>query len=300
MRIVVSGASGLLGTALVEALEPEHEVVRLVRRPAVIHTERTWDPAAGTIQGQGLADVDAVINLSGAGLAERRWTPTRKRQLLESRIQSTTTLHRHASESERCCVMLSASAIGFYGDTGDRVVDESDVHGDGFLAGLAAQWEAAAPATATLRVAHLRTGLVVARGGGFLAPQLPLFRCGLGGRTGDGTQWQSWISIVDWVRAVQHLLQSDMPSHDRATPVNLVAPNPVTNADFVERLGHVLHRPTLLPVPLAVVRQLLGAELVDEALLFSTRVMPRALESDGFTFEHPDVGIALRAVLRER
>lgn len=297
MRIAVSGASGLLGTALTAALEPQHEVIRLVRRPTRTYVERRWDPAAGTIEGQGLADVDAVVNLSGAGLAEKKWTPRRKRQLLESRMRTTVALHRHARASERCGLLLQASAIGYYGNSGDRVVDETDLNGRGFLAGLVTQWEGAAPGVPGLRVAYLRTGLVLARSGGVLGLQLPLFRLGLGGRVGDGTQWQSWISLTDWVRAVRHLLTSDVPD-EHGRPVNLVSPNPVTNADFTERLGHVLRRPTPLPIPLPVVRRMLGDELVDEALLYSTRVAPRVLEADGFTFDHPDLGVALRAILR--
>lgn len=293
MRVAVSGASGLLGSALVDALEPAHEVVRLVRRVPTSYVERRWDPSLGIIEGQGLADVDAVVNLSGAGLADARLTPARKHLLLESRVRTTATLHRYAAESDRCAAMLSASAVGYYGNTGDEVVDESDANGRGFLAGLVTQWEGAAPQVEGLQVSWLRTGQVLTRRGGVLGKQAPLFRMGLGGVVGDGQQWISWISCDDWVRAVMFVLERGI-----AGPINLVSPNPVTNEDFTERLGHVLRRPTRVPLPLPLVRRVLGRELVNEALLFSTRAVPRALEDEGFVFDHPDLGVALRALYR--
>lgn len=296
MRIAISGASGFLGNALVQHLVEEHEVITLVRRPPASMLERRWDPVAGFVESLGLSDIDAVINLSGAGIADRRWSASRRRELLSSRVRTTRTLARLVAEEERPSVFLSGSAVGFYGSTGDRVLDESTPGGTGFLADLTRQWEdAATPVGETrpgIRTVWLRTGLPLDRSGGFLGKQLPLFAAGLGGRMGDGGHWLPWIALTDWVRAVAFLLTSDLSG-----PVNLSAPHPVTNAEFTAELGRQLGRPTRLPVPLLPLRALFGEGLVNEALLASNRMVPKALLDAGFVFQHPELSGALTAAL---
>ncbi|OYO23957.1 TIGR01777 family protein [Enemella dayhoffiae] len=293
-RIAISGASGLIGTALATRLSTRHEVVRLVRRPARDTTERRWDPAAGFVEGLGLSDIDVVINLSGAGIADRRWSADRRRELLGSRLESTRTLAHLVATEERPSVLLSASAVGFYGNTGDREIDESAPEGEGFLADLCHRWEyATAEAVRSgVRTVLLRTGLVLDRRGGFLGRQLPLFRAGLGGPLGDGRQWLPWITLVDHVSACEHLIGAEVSG-----PVNLSAPHPVTNAELTAELGRVLHRPTRIPVPLPALRLALGPQLVDEALLTSNRMLPRVLTDSGYAFRHPSLAEALPAVL---
>ena len=293
-RIAIAGASGLIGKALTARLENRFEVVRLVRRPAAESTERRWDPAAGYVEGLGLSDIDAVVNLSGAGIADRRWTASRRHELLASRLDSTRTLARLMADEDRPSVLLSGSAVGFYGNTGDREIDESAPEGEGFLADICQRWEAstAQAERAGVRTALLRTGLVLDRRGGFLGKQLPLFRAGLGGRLGDGRQWLPWITLADHVAACEHLLTNDVSG-----PVNLTAPNPVTNAELTDELGRQLHRPTKLPVPLPALRLAFGDQLVEEALLTSNRVRPGVLHDSGFAFRHPELPGALEAVL---
>jgi uncharacterized protein (TIGR01777 family) len=295
MKIAVTGASGLIGSALVPSLRRGgHEVVRLVRRESSAPDEVMWDPGAHRLDPAALADVDAVVHLAGAGVGDRRWTSAYRRTVLRSRVDGTTTLARALAEADpRPRVLLSGSAIGWYGDTADRVVDESTPSGEGFLAEVCRRWEAAtAPAEeAGVRVTHLRTGVVLAADGGALAQQLPLFRLGLGGRLGSGRQWVSWISLPDQVWAMEFLLTAGV-----AGPVNLVAPEPVTNAEFTRALGRALHRPTLLRVPGLPLRLALG-EFADEAVLAGQRVAPRALAEADFTPLHPSLPEALDAVL---
>ncbi|OYO10256.1 TIGR01777 family oxidoreductase [Enemella evansiae] len=293
-RIAIAGASGLIGTALASRLENRFEVVRLVRRPASTTTERRWDPTAGYVEGLGLSDIDAVVNLSGAGIADRRWTASRRHELLASRLNSTRTLARLMATEDRPSVLLSGSAVGFYGNTGDREIDESAPEGEGFLADVCQRWEAATAEAvrAGVRTALLRTGLVLDRRGGFLGKQLSLFRAGLGGRLGDGSQWLPWITLADHVAACEHLLINDVSG-----PVNLTAPFPVTNAELTDELGRQLHRPTKLPVPLPALRLAFGDQLVEEALLTSNRIRPAALHANGFAFRHPKLPEALAAVL---
>lgn len=294
MRIIVSGATGLIGTALQVRLRATgHEVVRLVRRdPAP--GDLLWDPAAGELAPGALAGADAVVHLAGAGIGDRRWTTAYRREILDSRVRSTALLAEAiASTSDGPRVMLSGSAIGFYGATGDELLDESSAQGSGFLADVCRQWEAAAvPATARARVAFLRTGIVLSPEGGALRKLLPLFRLGAGGRFGNGRQWQSWISIHDEVGAIDHLLTADSDG-----PVNLTAPDPVTNAEFTRVLAKVLRRPALLPVPRIGPALLLGGELADALLYTGQRVVPRVLEQSGYRFEHPTLEGALRSLL---
>lgn len=297
MKAAVSGASGLIGSALVPVLRAAgHDVVRLVRRPPQSSDEVEWDPAQGVIRPPGLDGVDAVVNLSGAGIADKRWTPERKQVLTESRLGPTRLLAETvASLSPQPAVFLSGSAIGWYGDTGSVAKTEEDPAGAGFAADLVRQWEeAATPAAAAgVRTVLARSGIVLSADGGALAKQLPLFKMGVGGRLGTGEQYLSWISIDDEVGAILHALTHD----DLNGPVNLVAPAPVTNAEFTTELGRVLRRPTVLPVPLVGPRALFGRELVEELFLRGQRVMPARLEASGYQFRAPDLTTALRRIL---
>lgn len=292
MRIAITGSTGLIGRHLADALRARgDEVVPVVRRPAgpgEIH----WDPSAGVLDPNSLMGVDAVVNLSGAGIGDRRWTTTYKRTILESRTMTTSLL---ATTMAQAAVdggpkrLLNGSAIGFYGARGDEELDETSPVGSGFLADVCVDWEASAsPASeAGISVALLRTGIVLSPRGGALAKLLPLFRFGLGGRMGSGRQWQSWISIDDEVGAIIHLLSSGVEG-----PVNLTAPNPVTNADFTVALAKAVKRPALIPVPGFGPKILLGSELAEALLLTGQRVLPNALQGDGYTFIHSDIASA--------
>lgn len=296
MQIAITGSSGLIGTALGRALEDAgHRVVPVVRTAPAGTQQLSWDPAAGQIDAEGFAGLDAVVHLAGAGIGDKRWSADRKREVLESRTKGTTLLATALAGLDRPPpVLLSGSAIGFYGDRGDEVLTETSHRGDGFLADVTVAWEAAAaPAVeAGIRTCFLRTGIVLSTSGGALGKVLPLFRLGLGGRLGSGRQWWPWISIDDQVGAILHLLTSA-----RSGPVNLTAPNPVTNADFTRELGKALHRPTVLPVPSFGPRLLLGRELADALLFTSQRVLPSALESDGYRFVHTTLADALPVLL---
>lgn len=297
MRVAVSGSSGLIGSALCRALSARgDQVVRLVRRTAG-PGEISWDPTAGRLEGAGLAGVDAVVNLAGAGIGDRRWSPARRRLLVSSRVGSTALVARALAASERRpLLLLNASAVGIYGDRGDELLDETSAPGSGFLAELCRQWEAAteAAAAAGVRIVCLRSGVVLAPAGGALARQLPLFRSGLGGRLGDGRQWVSWISIDDHVGVLLHVLDTE----DMRGPVNAVAPAPVTNTQLTASLARALHRPALLAVPAPLLRVVLGRGLADEMVLASQRVQLGALAGAGYRFAHPDIDTALTATLR--
>jgi len=295
MRVVVSGSSGLIGSALCKSLAGDgHEVIKLVRRTASTG-EVQWDPLAGQLPSGALEGTDAVVHLAGAGIGDHRWTDSYKAEIRDSRVRSTELL---ATAVADCAngpkVMLSGSAIGYYGDSDERELDETAPAGPDFLAQVCVAWEAATAAaeSAGARVAHLRTGVVLAGHGGALGKMLPLFKLGLGGKFGSGRQWMSWISLPDDVAAIRHLLTADVRG-----PVNMTAPTPVTGTDFARTLGKVLHRPALLPVPSFAPKLLLGSELVDALLLAGQRVIPRALQSSGFTFQHATLDAALRAVL---
>jgi uncharacterized protein len=291
MRIAIAGASGLLGRATTAHLRAAgHDVLALVRREASGPDERRWDPDSGRIAAPGLADVDAVINFSGAGIADARWSVERKAELRSSRLNSTTTLAASLEPGGRCRRLLNGSAIGFYGDTGETMVDEGAPQGAGFLAQLVADWERAAHA-APVPTAYLRTGQVLTTEGGFLGKQRLPFQLGLGGRLGSGRQFLSWIHVDDYTRAVAQLLDSTLTG-----PVNLCGPNPVTNARFTAAFAQALNRPALIPIPLPALRLMFGSEMVDEALLSGTRVQPRRLLDDGFAFDHPQLEEALADV----
>ncbi|MGC9667222.1 TIGR01777 family oxidoreductase [Planosporangium sp. 12N6] len=291
MRILIAGSSGFLGTRLARALTADrHEVRTLVRRQARTAAESRWEPDRGRVDPGVIAETDAVINLAGANVGGRRWTAEYKRQLRDSRIDTTATLARAMAEADAPPkILLNSSAVGYYGDTADRPVDEQSPAGTGFLADLCRDWEAAtAPAQAAgVRVAHLRTGFPLDRDEGFLKPLMFVFRLGIGGTLGSGDQYLPWIALPDWLAAVRFLLE-----HDVAGPVNLTGPNPVTNAAFTRALGRQLHRPTLLPVPRPALRVALG-EFATEALA-SQRALPGVLTAAGFDFRYQDVTSALR------
>lgn len=296
MRVAVSAASGLIGTALARDLAGGGaDVVRLVRRPARSPDEISWQPeSASGLDPAALRDVDAVVHLSGAPVAPRRWTSARKALLRSSRITATRTLATAMAAAEpRPAVLLCASAIGYYGDTADRAVDESAPSGQGFLAELVRDWEAAAePArNAGIRVVNLRSGLVLSPAGGLLGQLLLPFRLGLGAKIGSGRQYMSWISLPDEIRAIRFLLESA----GATGPFNLTAPEPVTNAVFTSALARAVRRPAPLTVPSFALRAALGE--VSGELLGSARVLPARLQADGFSFAHPGIGAALTAVL---
>jgi len=295
MHVVVTGSSGLVGTPLVKKLAANgHQVTRLVRRTPR-PGEARWNPDNATIETAALQRVDAVVHLAGASIAGRRWTEEYKRTLLDSRLRGTdliaTTI---AALPEKPSVMISASAIGFYGMCGDEQLDETSPAGDGFLADLCVQWEAAtAPADqAGIRVVKVRSGIVLSGQGGALKKQLPLYRFGLGGRIGSGRQWQSWISIDDEVDAIIHLLGSSISG-----PVNLTAPNPVRQRDFAKALGRALHRPAVLATPAFAPKLVLGSEMATNLVVTGQRVQPTALLDDGYEFAYPTLEPTLAHVL---
>jgi len=297
MKIIISGASGLIGTQLVEQLQQHgHDVVRLVRRAAGIG-EIMWDPTSGVLSPTALEGADAVIHLSGAGIGDKRWTPSYKREILESRTITTKLIATTIAEMNRKpSVFLSGSAIGIYGPRGDEQLTEVSTDGTSFLADVCEQWESAAkPAIdAGIRTVLLRTGIVLTTKGGALKKQLPLFQLGLGGKFGNGKQWQSWISIDDEVGAIEHLLSANVSG-----AVNLTAPNPVTNAEFTSTLARVVKRPAFLPIPPFAPKAILGAELADALLFTGQRVIPAALNASGYQFVHPTLEVALRALLKK-
>ncbi|TLQ46439.1 TIGR01777 family oxidoreductase [Streptomyces marianii] len=298
MRIAVTGAGGLIGSALVRSLRAEgaggHEVVRLVRRAPRAADEVRWDPARQYVDAAGLVGCEAVVHLAGAGVGDRRWSEAYKKEIRDSRVLGTAALAEAlASLEEPPRVLVCGSAIGYYGDTGDRAVDENAPPGAGFLPGVCEEWEAAAaPAEeAGVRVAFARTGLVVAREGGAWGRLFPVFRAGLGGRLGSGRQFWSFISLQDEVAALRHIVDTDTLSG----PVNLTAPDPLTNREVTAAMGRVLHRPTLLTVPPVALRVYLGEFAED--VLGSQRVVPRKLLDSGFAFSHPSIDEAIRAAL---
>ncbi len=298
MRVAVAGASGLIGSALVCQLRSSgHEAVRLVRdRSERADDARYWNPATGDIDDNAFAGVDGVVNLAGAGIGDRRWSERRKRELRVSRVDATELLvEAMGAAPTPPAVLVAGSAVGYYGDRGDEVLDEQSGPGTGFLAALSADWEAAAceAESAGIRVALARTGLVVAENAPFLTRMLPLFKLGLGGPLGRGQQWWPWISLEDEVRALVFLLESGVSG-----PVNLCAPNPVTNREFTGVLASVLRRPAALAVPRFGPRLLLGRELADGLLFSSTRAHPAALAAAGFEFHHSDLRGALEEILR--
>lgn len=294
MKVAITGASGLIGSALApQLLADGHEVIRFVRGTPRGPEERPWDPGRRALDPVLLEDVDAVVHLAGAGVADKRWTPAYKEIILRSRVDGTTAVAKAIAASGRPSVLLSASAVGWYGDTGDRVTDETGPTGQGFLAEVCRAWEAAtAPAEADCRVAHLRTGYVLAKDALGLAKQVRVARLGLGAPLGSGRQWTSWITLLDEIRAITHLLGADVRG-----PVNLVAPHPATNRELTQAINRAVHRPTFpVPVPAFALRTALGA-FAEEGVLIGQRLVPAVLQTSGFTFTHPDLDAALASVL---
>lgn len=294
MRVVVAGSSGLIGTSLVPLLrQARHEVIRLVRRNAAAPDEREWDPGAGFVDPEALAGADAVINLCGAGIASKRWTPERKRLLVHSRTRPTSVLARAAADC-KVPALINASAIGYYGNAGQRTVTEADGAGTGFIADLCKRWEAACqPAEdAGVRVVRPRIGAVLSPAGGFIGQLKPLFSVMLGGQVGDGRQYMSWISLDDAVSAIRFVLEHP----EISGPVNLTSPSPITNQEFTRAFGNALSRPAPWSIPGFVLRATLG-ELADEFALSSQRVLPTVLEEHDFAFQHPSVDAALATVV---
>jgi uncharacterized protein (TIGR01777 family) len=289
-RIAITGASGLIGTALVGKLKSDgYTVQRLVRRPTVSAEEIFWNPTTQEIDLEALAGVDAVIHLAGAGVGDKRWTKKYKSEILNSRLLGTTTIANAVSQIKPQ-VFISSSAIGWYGETGNRAVIESDRGGDDFLAAVCREWEAAADLAGDVRTVKIRTGLVLDPTGGALGRMLPLFRFGLGGKLGSGKQWWSWITLHDHLRAIEFILENK----EISGPVNLTSPNPVTNQEFTSALARALRRPALFPAPAFALKAALGGFSTE--ILGSKKVLPGALQDAGFNFDFPHIGPALDAL----
>ena len=291
-RIAITGASGLIGSALVGHLKSEgHTVQRLVRRTPVSPDEVQWDPKTGYVDLDALRGVDAIIHLAGAGVGDKRWSKKYKAEILNSRLLGTTTIANAVTELSPQ-VFISASAIGWYGESGNRAVIESDKVGDDFLAAVCREWEAAADLAQNTRTVKIRTGLVLDPTGGALGRMLPLFRFGLGGKLGNGKQWWSWITLHDLIRAITFLLENNISG-----PVNLTAPNPVTNQEFTSALARAMHRPALFPAPAIALKIALGG--FSSEILGSKKVIPQALTDAGFAWEYPHLTNALVALVSE-
>jgi uncharacterized protein (TIGR01777 family) len=294
MRIGVTGASGLLGTALMPALRSAgHAVIQIGRGP---DSDVRWNPAAGQIDAASCEGIDAFVHLAGANIGQR-WTPRHRREIRDSRVAGTTLIARTAAAlAHRPRVLVSASAVGIYGDAGDAVCDESSAAGRDYLAEVCQAWESSADATraAGIRTVHLRFGVLLSRHGGALGKMLPVFRLGAGGRVGDGRQWMSWLSMDDAVGIVSLALGSELLTG----AVNATAPSPVTNAEFTATLARVVHRPALFPVPTVALNLVFG-EMAQATLLASQRVMPRRLLAAGYTFRQATLEPALRAAVNE-
>ncbi|MET9857547.1 TIGR01777 family oxidoreductase [Streptomyces sp. NPDC006450] len=295
MRIAVTGATGLIGSALGRSLKADgHDVVRFVRREPAGPGEARWDPARGYVDPAGLAGCEAVVHLAGAGVGDHRWTAAYKRRIRDSRVKGTAAIASAvAAMDEPPATLVCGSAIGYYGDTGDRTVDEGSPAGEGFLPEICVQWEAAAaPARdAGVRTVFARTGLVVAAEGGAWGKLFPIFKAGIGGRLGNGRQYWSHISMHDEIAALRHII--DTPA--LAGPVNLTAPEPLTNREVTAAMGRVLHRPAVFAVPAPVMRAVLGEFAQD--VLGSQRVLPARLLESGFVFRYPGIEESIRAAL---
>jgi uncharacterized protein (TIGR01777 family) len=292
VKVVLTGASGLLGPALAASFRADgHQVVRLVRRPPTAPDEASWDPAAGTVDAAALTGAGLVVHLAGVGLGSRPWTPDHRRAVMDSRVLGTTTIAKAVAE-HGVPTLVSASGVGYYGNPGDAVCDEDSPRGTTYVADVAAAGEACTEpaAEAGARVVPVRTGVVVTAKGGAYGTLLPLFRLGLGGKLGSGRQWWSWVAIDDYVRAVRFVVDSDL-----AGPVNVTAPEPLTNAQMTAAMGRVLHRPTVFTAPGWAMRLPLRDFATD--LLGGQRVVPRRLLDAGFVFAHPSFEPALREVL---
>lgn len=297
MKVLISGATGMIGSALTRELESKgHQTTRLTRSPGS-DDDVGWDPSAGEIDASRLEGVDAVVHLAGESIAEGRWTAERKRRILESRRQGTGLLARTiANLSEPPGVMVGASAVGYYGDRGNELLREDSGPGNNFLGEVCRVWEKAAdPAReAGIRVVHTRFGIVLTPKGGALGTTLPIFKLGGGGRIGSGRQYWSWVALDDVVGSIIHALENDSVEG----PINVGSPNPLTNAEYTKVLGKVLNRPTVFPLPAPAARLMLG-EIADELLLASARMEPAKLEETGYEFRYPELEDALRHLLNK-
>lgn len=296
--VAVTGSSGFIGSALVDALRGDgHDVIRFVRRQPTQPEEAGWDPSAGSIDRDALARADAVVHLAGEGIGEKRWTSEQKRKIITSRVEGTSTVARAladlAGDGVRP-VLVTGSAIGYYGLRGDEILTEESSAGSGFLAEVCQQWEASAkPAEdAGLRVVRVRTGIVLGRSGA-MGRMLPLFKVGLGGKLGSGRQWWSWVSLADEVGIIRHAI--DTPGLEG--PINATAPNPATNAEITKALGKVLGRPAVVPVPTFALSVVMGKELTDEVIMAGQRVLPEVAKTSGYSFRHPTLEEGLRAAI---
>jgi uncharacterized protein (TIGR01777 family) len=299
MDVAITGSSGLIGSALRSSLRDDgHRVISLVRRSASGADEVRWDPSDGVVDTGALAGIDAVVHLAGPGIGDKPWTDQRKRILRDTRVDGTRTIAEAVAALDPSPVLVSGSGMDYYGDPGDREVTEESPSGDGFLAQLCRDWEAAtARATeAGARVAHLRTSVVLSADGGALPKIIAPFKFGVGGRIGRGDQWFSWITLDDMVRAIRFLLD-----HEVSGPVNMCSPGPVTNAELTKAIGRALHRPTAVPVPRVLRKLPFGAgEMLDNLLFTGAKLRPAALEAAGFRFEHRHIDAALASVLGTR
>jgi len=291
-RIAISGSSGLIGTALVGHLKSEgHTVQRLVRRAPVASDEVQWDPQTGFVDLAPLAGVDAIIHLAGVGVGDKRWTKKFKSEILNSRLLGTTAIAKAVAELKPA-VFISASAIGWYGESGNRAVVETDRVGDDFLAAVCREWESATDLAGDVRTVKIRTGLVLDPTGGALGKMLPLFRLGFGGKLGSGKQWWSWITLHDQIRAVVFALENQISG-----PVNVTSPNPVTNQEFTSALARALHRPALFPAPAIALKIALGG--FSSEVLGSKKVIPHVLQEAGFTWDYPHITEALNQLVQD-
>jgi uncharacterized protein (TIGR01777 family) len=289
-KIAVTGASGLIGSALVAQLKSDgHQVQKIVRRPARTADEVSWNPIKGEIDLQSLEGVDAVFHLAGAGVGDKRWTASYRSEILNSRLLGTTTIAT-ACEQLQPDVFISASAIGYYGETGDRSVTETDRGGSDFLSVVCREWEAVANLAPSIRTIKLRTGLVLDPTGGALGRMIPLFKFGLGGKLGSGKQWWSWITLHDQIRAMIFLMNSKIEG-----AVNLTSPNPVTNQEFTAALAMALKRPAIFPAPAFALRAVLGGFSTE--VLGSKKVTPKVLVDNKFEFDYPHVSSALTTLV---
>lgn len=284
--IAITGASGLIGSALTSHLRDKGEnVIKLVRREPRSKDEAFWNPVDGKVDLDALEGVDSIVHLAGAGVGDKRWSAAYKSEILNSRLYGTSTI-ANAAEQLKVKSLISSSAIGWYGETGNRAVTENDRGGDDFLAHVCLEWERAADAAPSVRTVKIRTGLVLNPTGGALGRMMPLFRFGLGGKLGSGKQWWSWITLHDQVRAIDYLIDSDLSG-----PVNLTAPNPATNSEFTAALARALRRPALFPVPGFALKVALGGFSTE--ILGSKRVLPERLNESGFIFDFPHLAPAL-------
>ena len=292
-RIAITGASGMIGSALLGHLKSEgHTVQRLVRRPVVSPDEVFWNPKTGEVDLAPLEGVDAVIHLAGANVGDKRWSKKYRAEILNSRLLGTNTIATAVGKLKPQ-VFISSSAIGWYGETGNRSVTEDDRPGDDFLAAVCKEWESAADTASGSRVVKIRTGLVLEPTSGALGKMLPLFKLGVGGKLGNGKQWWSWITLHDQIKAICYILEKDLEG-----PINLVSPNPATNQEFTAALARALRRPALIPVPGFALKIALGG--FSSEILGSKRVLPKKLTDSGFEFDYPHLAPALAALINEK